>query len=83
MGMLGDSILRLAARPIIREMNARRLQMMVYRNWRCAFQRARMSSANSNRRFLTSRERLPKQPTVTHGPWRAIESADKLEFPWG
>ena len=66
---LGDSILRLAARPIIREMNARRLRYG-YRNWRCAFQRARdWRKLPSSRRFLTFRASACRTTSITqvHG----------------
>jgi zeaxanthin glucosyltransferase len=79
---LGDSILRMAARPIIREINARRArhglsQMAV----RIPEGVGLAQIAQQPAFFDYPRERLPNNFHYT-GPWHALESGDKLEFPW-
>jgi UDP:flavonoid glycosyltransferase YjiC (YdhE family) len=79
---LGDSILRLAARPIIREMNARRLRYGLSQlAMRIPESPGLAQIAQQPALFDFPRERLPNNFHYT-GPWHAIESADKMEFPW-
>ncbi len=79
---LGDTILRWAARPILSEINARRL-----RNGLSPFKGQFSESsglaqiAQQPAFFDYPRELRPKNFHYT-GPWHAIESGDKLEFPW-
>jgi zeaxanthin glucosyltransferase len=79
---LGDTILRWAARPILSEINARRL-----RNGLSPF-KGQFSESSGLAQiaqqpvfFDYPRELRPKNFHYT-GPWHAIESGDKLEFPW-
>jgi zeaxanthin glucosyltransferase len=79
---LGDSILRIAARPIIREINARRArhglsEMAV----RISDGVGLAQIAQQPAFFDYPRERLPNNFHYT-GPWHALESGDKMEFPW-
>jgi UDP:flavonoid glycosyltransferase YjiC (YdhE family) len=79
---LGDSILRMAARPIIREINARRArhglpQMAV----RIPEGVGLAQIAQQPAFFDYPRERLPDNFRYT-GPWHALESRDNPEFPW-
>ena len=79
---LGDSILRLAARPIIREINARRLRcgLSQLATW-VPDSPGLAQIAQQPAFFDYPRERLPDTFHYT-GPWHAIDSGDKLEFPW-
>jgi zeaxanthin glucosyltransferase len=79
---LGDSILRMAARPIIREINARRVrhglsEMAV----RIPDDVGLAQIAQQPAFFDYPRERLPDNFHYT-GPWHSIEFGQKLDFPW-
>ena len=79
---LGDSILRLAARPIIREINARRARCGLSQlTPRLPARSGLAQVAQQPAFFAYPRECLPNNFHYT-GPWHAIESGDTLEFPW-
>jgi zeaxanthin glucosyltransferase len=80
--VLGDSILRMAARPIIREINARRVrhglsEMAV----RIPDDVGLAQIAQQPAFFDYPRERLPDNFHYT-GPWHSIEFGQKLDFQW-
>ncbi len=79
---LGDSILRLAARPIIREINTRRARAgLTQLAGKVPQSHGLAQIAQQPAFFDYPRERLPDNFHYT-GPWHALESGDKLEFPW-
>jgi zeaxanthin glucosyltransferase len=79
---LGDSILRFAAKPILREVNARRLHHGLPVLARDVTESASLAQIAQQPAFFDyPRERPPKNFHYT-GPWHAIEAGDKLEFPW-
>jgi zeaxanthin glucosyltransferase len=79
---LGDTILRWAARPILNEINARRVRNgLSPLKGRVAESSGLAQIAQQPAFFDYPRERLPKNFHYT-GPWHAIESGDKLDFPW-
>ena len=80
--LLGDFILRLAARPIIREVNTRRARYGLSQlTARIPESPGLAQIAQQPALFDYPRERLSDNFHYT-GPWHAIESADQLEFPW-
>jgi zeaxanthin glucosyltransferase len=79
---LGVSILRFVAKPIVREVNARRLHHGLPVLARDVTESASLAQIAQQPAFFDyPRERLPKNFHYT-GPWHAIEAGDKLEFPW-
>ena len=79
---VGDSILRLAARPILQEINVRRVRVgLPQLQARLPESPGLAQIAQQPAFFDYPRERLPDKFHYT-GPWHAIESADKQEFPW-
>ncbi|HEY5744253.1 MAG TPA: glycosyltransferase [Terrimicrobiaceae bacterium] len=79
---LGDTILRWAAKPIIREINARRLRHHLPLLPAGIPGGAGLAQIAQQPAFFDyPRERLPDNFHYT-GPWHAIDSGDKLDFPW-
>lgn len=79
---LGDTILRWAARPILKEIDTRRVRHGLSRLTGRASETAGLAQIAQQPAFFDyPRERLSDNFHYT-GPWHAIESGDKLEFPW-
>ncbi len=79
---LGDMILRWAAKPILREINARRLRHGLRPLTGRVSESASLAQVAQQPAFFDyPRERLPESFHYT-GPWHAIEAGDKSEFPW-
>jgi len=80
--LLGDAVLRWAAKPILREMNTRRLRLGLPRLAGGVTQNASLAQIAQQPAFFDyPRERLPECFHYT-GPWHAFDSGDELEFPW-
>jgi zeaxanthin glucosyltransferase len=78
----GDTILRWAARPILNEINARRVRHgLPPRGGQVSESSGLAQIAQQPAFFDYPRERLAENFHYT-GPWHAIESGNKLEFPW-
>jgi zeaxanthin glucosyltransferase len=72
----------LAARPILREINARRIRHGLPRLTGGVPEGAGLAQIAQQPAFFDyPRERLPDTFHYT-GPWHAIEFSDRLEFPW-
>jgi zeaxanthin glucosyltransferase len=79
---LGDSILRLAARPIIREINIRRARHGLSQLAAGVPKSSGLAQIAQQPAFFDyPREHLPENFHYT-GPWHAIEFGEKLDFPW-
>lgn len=79
---LGDAVFRWAAKPILREVNARRIRHGLPRLVSRFSQSACLAQIAQQPAFFDyPRERLAATFHYT-GPWHAIESGDKLDFPW-
>jgi zeaxanthin glucosyltransferase len=79
---LGDSILRMAARPIVREINSRRARYGLPQIAARIPEGVGLAQIAQQPAFFDyPRERLPINFHYT-GPWHALEAGDKLEFPW-
>jgi zeaxanthin glucosyltransferase len=76
----GDAILRWAAKPIWREINARRLRHGLPRLAGGVEEREPGANRAAARVFFYPRERLPDCFHYT-GPWHAVERGDTAEFP--
>jgi len=80
--LLGDAVLRWAAKPILREMNTRRLRLGLPRLAGSVTQNGSLAQIAQQPAFFDyPRERLPECFHYT-GPWHAFDSGDELEFPW-
>jgi zeaxanthin glucosyltransferase len=78
----GDAILRWVARPILREINTRRLRHGLSRLSGKVSESASLAQIVQQPAFFDyPRERLPDSFHYT-GPWHAIEPGDASEFPW-
>ena len=79
---LGDFILRVAARPIIREINVRRVRHgLPQLAARIPEAPGLAQIAQQPAFFDYPRERLPDNFHYT-GPWHSVDFGDNLDFPW-
>jgi zeaxanthin glucosyltransferase len=79
---LGDTILRSAARPILHEVNTRRIRHGLPPLARRVGENSGLAQIAQQPAFFDyPRERLARNFHYT-GPWHAIESGGELEFPW-
>jgi zeaxanthin glucosyltransferase len=79
---LGETIFRWVAKPIVREINTRRLRHGLPPLTGSVFESASLAQIAQQPAFFDyPRERLPDSFHYT-GPWHAMEAGDKLEFPW-
>ena len=78
----GDAVFRWLAKPILREINARRLRHGLPRLAGSVLKSASLAQIAQQPAFFDyPRERLPDCFYYT-GPWHAVERGDTVEFPW-
>jgi len=78
----GDAVFRWLAKPILREINARRLRHGLPRVAGRVLKSASLAQIAQQPAFFDyPRERLPHCFHYT-GPWHAVERGDTVEFPW-